>query len=400
MCSTITINKIDKTGPSISDAVVSPAEWSSEDGSVTVTAVDSGAGIKDYSFDGGATWQTSNIKTYTGNTSGIVIKVRDQVNNISTYGATLSIDKIDKTAPTISEVEVPPSSDWSTSDATITVYASDSQSGVKDYSFDNGATWQTSNTKIFTDNIRGIQIKVRDHAGNTAVYASVIDIDKIDKIAPEIHSVTGNPEVPVNTDVTLVVDASDTISGIAGYSFDGGETWQEANTKIFTANTSNIVIMVKDAAGNLTTYGETINITNIDRTGPEIPLIYEYMGLVYLYSGDEQVPDDYEVEPDTVSMQYKIGASGEWTDYNDETGIEIQRNQDVTVYARSFDAAGNASQETVKIFRADYAVYMETNTDGQVNSVSYTFPFDRSYRSDKSGWTFAFDSHIENPYSE
>ncbi len=298
MCSTITINKIDKTGPSISDAVVSPAEWSSEDGSVTVTAVDSGAGIKDYSFDGGATWQTSNIKTYTGNTSGIVIKVRDQVNNISTYGATLSIDKIDKTAPTISEVEVPPSSDWSTSDATITVYASDSQSGVKDYSFDNGATWQTSNTKIFTENIRGI------------------------------------------------------------------------------------------------------NITNIDRTGPEIPLIYEYMGLVYLYSGDEQVPDDYEVEPDTVSMQYKIGASGEWTDYNDETGIEIQRNQDVTVYARSFDAAGNASQETVKTFRADYAVYMETNTDGQVNSVSYTFPFDRSYRSDKSGWTFAFDSHIENPYSE
>lgn len=196
------------------------------------------------------------------------------------------------------------------------------------------------------------------------------------------------------------MEASDTLSGIAGYSFDGGETWQVSNTKVFTENISGIVVKVKDAVGNITTYGETINITNIDRTGPEMPFIYEYMGLVYLYPGDEQVPDDYEVEPDTVSMQYRIGETGEWTDYNDETGIEIQRNQDITVYARGFDEAGNASPAIFKTFRADYAVYSETNADGQVNSVSYTFPFDRSYRSDESGCFFAFDSHIENPYSE
>ena len=397
--STVTINKIDKTGPSISKAVVSPTAWSSGNGSVTVTATDSGAGIKDYSFDGGKTWQTSNTKTYAANASGIVVKVRDKANNISTYGTTLSITKIDKTAPTISKVTVSPSS-WSSGNGSVTVTATDGQSGIKDYSFDGGKTWQTSNTKSYANNTSNIVVKVRDNANNIATHSSTVSITKIDKTAPVIQSVSGNPDAPVNTDVTLVINASDALSGITGYSFDGGETWQAANTKVFTQNTSGIIVKVKDSAGNITTYGETINITNIDKTGPNTPFIYEYMGLVYLYPGDEQLPDDYETEPDTVSMQYRIGASGEWMDYNDETGIEIQRNQDVTVYARSFDAAGNASQEAVKTFRADYAVYSETNADGQVNSVSYTFPFDRSYRSDKSGWTFAFDSHIENPYSE
>ena len=68
---------------------------------------------------------------------------------------------------------------------------------------------------------------------------------------------------------------------------------RQANTKVFTQNTSGIIVKVKDSAGNITTYGETINITNIDKTGPNTPFIYEYMGLVYLYPGDEQIPVSY-----------------------------------------------------------------------------------------------------------
>ena len=68
-------------------------------------------------------------------------------------------------------------------------------------------------------------------------------------------------------DVTLKINATDSGSGIAsenGYSFDNGNTWQTSNSKTYTQNTSGIIVKVKDNAGNITTYGQTINIDKIN----------------------------------------------------------------------------------------------------------------------------------------
>ena len=60
------------------------------------------------------------------------------------------------------------------------------------YSFDGGNTWQASNEKTYTENVKNIVIKVKDQAGNITEY-SPISITKIDKKTPVINSVEGNP---------------------------------------------------------------------------------------------------------------------------------------------------------------------------------------------------------------
>lgn len=77
--------KMDKTLPQINNITGNPTEWTKENVTLTVNAEDaeSGLGNQAYSFDGGTTWQESNKKTYTENTNGIIIKVKDNVGNIS-----------------------------------------------------------------------------------------------------------------------------------------------------------------------------------------------------------------------------------------------------------------------------------------------------------------------------
>ena len=96
----IILSQFDHTVPTITSVTGNPSDWTKKDVTLTVSASDGESGLADlaYSFDGGATWQASASKTYTSNTNGIVIKVRDKVGNISTH-STINITKIDKTGP-------------------------------------------------------------------------------------------------------------------------------------------------------------------------------------------------------------------------------------------------------------------------------------------------------------
>lgn len=90
---------------------------------------------------------------------------------------------------------------------------------------------------------------------------------ELDDEAPKITKVEQNIKEKTKENVTLTIIATDEIVGLANkpYSFDGGTTWQESNTKEYTANTNGIEIKVKDKLGNIATYGTKINITNIDK---------------------------------------------------------------------------------------------------------------------------------------
>ena len=63
---------------------------------LTINAEDDKSGLEEraYSFDGGQTWQESNEKEYTENTSGIRIKVRDNIGNIREYSDEINITNI------------------------------------------------------------------------------------------------------------------------------------------------------------------------------------------------------------------------------------------------------------------------------------------------------------------
>lgn len=95
-----------------------------------------------------------------------------------------------------------------------------------------------------------------------------------DTTAPSISNVSISPTGITNGDVTVTVTASDA-SGIAatgGYSFDGGTTWQDGNSKVYSANTTIAAgqIQVKDKSGNTGSYGTQIDIANIDTDVPAL----------------------------------------------------------------------------------------------------------------------------------
>ena len=172
----------------------------------------------------------------------------------------------DDSAPSISSVSQNPAG-WTTEEVILTINTEDTIVGLEDkaYSFDGGITWQESNTKTYTENTNDIRIQVRDNLGNIAT-AETINIGQIDKTVPTITSITGNPANWTSENVTLIVNANDTISGLSAqaYSFDGGTTWQESNMKTYTENTNGITIKVRDNAGNIAT-ANTIDITKIRR---------------------------------------------------------------------------------------------------------------------------------------
>jgi hypothetical protein len=60
-------------------------------------------------------------------------------------------------------------------------------------------------------------------------------------------------------------------SGITGaaYSFDGGSTWETANTKVYTGNQT-VQIAIRDAVGNVAT--GSVTFSNIDRGVPTVTI--------------------------------------------------------------------------------------------------------------------------------
>jgi len=172
-CQAVKIDKVDNTSPTISSVTGNPSAWTNGNVTLKVNASDNLSGLNSqaaYSFDNGVTWQKESSKTYTGNTNNIIIKVKDNVGNITTY-PTIHITKIDKTAPT-AKMTVTPGVKSIKIDASG---SKDVESRIKTYYFsvDGGANWKTSTNSTYnfvnlTSSLYLVQVKVVDQAGNVS----------------------------------------------------------------------------------------------------------------------------------------------------------------------------------------------------------------------------------------
>ncbi len=262
----------DVTQPEISEIVKSNnVTPTNKNVKLTVTASDNvykEGGISKYSFDNGSSWQTSNIKEYTkdGTYTPKVIAKDLAGNNSDTQSVSKFI--IDKTAPKITQVNNPANGVWKNTNVTVKITATDNLSGVASYSFDNGSNWQTSNSKTYSSNgTYTITAKAKDNATNVSSAVSGGTV-KIDKSAPSVSTVSGNPTSWTKSDVTLTVIATDTGgSGVAYYSFDNGSTWQTSTTSEPFKTNQTVYIKVKDTAGNISAARQE-TISKIDKTAP------------------------------------------------------------------------------------------------------------------------------------
>ena len=361
------VNMIDKTVPSAPNVTANSTSWTNSNVTLTASSTDSQSGIAGYSFDGGATWQTENTKSFDTNQS-VDVYAKDNAGNISSV-STYNITNIDKGAPSVTGVSGNPSV-WTNEDVKLIVDGSvDTEAGLHSapYSFDNGITWQADNFKVFSSN-QTVNIKVRDALVNEKVLDTVV-ISKIDKKAPTLEVTTTSDA----ENITITAAAADSDSGVSLYSFDDGVSWQESNTFVAPKGTLNsIVVKVKDNAGNISE--KTVDLV--------LPEFYEENNLIGLYNPAYQ--------SDAV-LQYKIGEDGEWTNYT--VPFTVPLGEESIVYARVGESESVISK-TVTPDTSSIGTYTESNTDFSLAYKNVSFDFTRTYDSVDKKWFFATDSNV------
>lgn len=244
--------EVDKDAPVITISGNATA-WTKDDVTLTVSAVDSkdgkdGVGVAAYNWGDGwsavTTLKVSENKTYT-------VSVKDRVGNVAQESVV--VDKIDKTAPKITNVKVDPD-EWSNK-VSYEVIAEDSESGVKSYKMDDGA-WQDSNKFDVTDNKEHNFFAV-DNAGNESesVAATATKYDNKKPVVNSVDvtyggtSVSNDSYTTSNKKYEFTVDAKDDESGVKEYSIDS-VTWQDSSVFSLNGGTT-YYFYVKDNAGNV-----------------------------------------------------------------------------------------------------------------------------------------------------
>ena len=222
-------------------AVVHPSGCSSTpDGSITIT---SALGVS-FSFDNGTTWQVSN--TISGVPAGVYVVMAKDAVGCTAPASTLTLIST-TSALTQTATFVNPSACTATPNGAITIT---SALGVS-FSFDNGATWQLSNT--MTGLIEGDYIVKSKDAGGCIVSSLVSLVLIPNTVSQTVISVSPTNCIGIsNGSITI------TSSGGNEFSFDGGATWQTSNV-LNNAAAGNYTVMSKDLVGCIASTDYNLN---------------------------------------------------------------------------------------------------------------------------------------------
>ena len=215
-------------------------------GDITINA-NGGTGTLQYSIDNGATYQASN--TFSNLSPGSYNIVVQDANGCTTT-ATVNVSE-----PTVVVVSGTPVTDVNCNGAnngSITINANGG-TGTLQYSIDNGATYQSSNS--FSNLSPGsYNIVVQDANGCTATTTASIT-------EPTAIVISGTPVTDVNcngaNNGSIIINANGG-TGTLLYSIDNGATYQAGNT-FSSLSPGSYNIVVQDANGCTTT--TTANIT-------------------------------------------------------------------------------------------------------------------------------------------
>ena len=367
---TINITKIDKKGP----VVNVETEATSNKLMVTITSSsDEGIGMETtptYTYY--LTTNGDELETMTGEPSTELTKTYTELKQNTTYylkvEAQDKLGNVSKTYKTVTTGSLDASSKdltitdpvWSAKTASVTItnnssYKMEYQIVKSGTAFDQNGTWQQVQTAQET--ITGLVNKDTIYARLTdGINVSGTIIKEIkDETEPTV-TVEGNSDEWTKEDITLMVTAQDTESGLPTecYSFDGGVTWQAGNTKVYEQNTAGIVIKVKDEAGNVATY-DTIDITKIDKEGPSITL--EETGTTTRETTVGVTASDGGVGmEETPTYTYYIKQEGE-TDYRKEIEIQevrhtfenLKAGTKYLVKVEVQDTLGNVGEQEIEI---------------------------------------------------
>lgn len=288
----------------------------------------------------------------------------------------IEIDKLDNTAPTITDAKqssVPP---YNT--ASVMITANDEHpvlgagSGIVEYAISSTDTtpatgWQTSNRFTVPGN-GTYYLWAKDAVGNVTTNKFAYTVDSMDDIPPTPPVITKSPDVPWTTsDITVEIGGSTDPDGIGvkeyQYQLNGG-SWAVYNAPFTISETTEIKAKAIDMAGNESDI--TTAHANIDRINPSgtfssatewtnRPVIISFTGTDTGGAGVKRVR--------------LVG--GEWVD-GDTTTQEVAVNG--TYKFEVEDNAGNTALVTHTIENIDFRA-------PDVSKISFTKPQDSFFRS-------------------
>ena len=235
------------------------------------------------------------------------------------YSALVSYNVTDIDAP---EVEVQYSTtELTNKDVVVTLTADEELQSIDGFNRINGKKYQKSyaaNTKESID--------VYDLSGNRTTVE--VNISNIDKTVPEVKATYSTKEL-TNGSVEVTLTANEDVRSVSGFTKVDNRTYK----KTYISNAKEDVT-VYDIAGNKTVV--TVEVTNIDKTAPEVKATYSTKEITY---------DAVEV---TLTANENVQAIEGFTKVDDRTYKKtFAKNTDINVDV--FDIAGNKTVVNISI---------------------------------------------------
>lgn len=336
-----------------SNATGIPSGWATTPVSVTIDATDvaggSGVGAVYYRIGGGSAQRYSAPVVFSSDgVFGFQYWAVDGFNNAETpHAATVRVDC--NSPSTVAS----PSAEWRSSDAVVTLDATDTASGVAGTLVSlNGAAMAhyVGPLSVSAEGTTTLTFRSNDVAGNAETTRTALV--RIDKTAPET---TAPADASYIGTATIPLAATDAISGVAStrWSLDGGAARTGDTAVARQAGSHTLEFASADKAGNVeTTKSVSFTITEPDDTAP----ITSVFGL----------PSEWWSEPVTFSLvatdpggwglrgiRYRVGAS-EWATYT--APVTVAEEGDVPIEYYAVDLAGNAEQVQTAVAHVDLSL--------------------------------------------
>ena len=361
---------------------------------VTLTATDSGTGVANtfYQVDSGPTQNYSGPFTVAGDGNHQIVywSVDLAGHTEAQHFFTLKVDGV---APStaISSTGTNGWNLWRTSAVQVTLWPSDSRSGVAAtyYTVDGGPT-QTYSGPFMVDGSAVHQVNYWsvDNVGNTEVQKSE-DV-KIDKEGPTSESslsgTQGNNDY-FKGSVQVTLTASDSVSGLAtsgiSYKIDNGTLKSYSFPFTVSGNGAHTVsVWSQDMAGNITPTTITINI---DSTAPVTQAtLAGTQGSNGWYTQEAQVTLSATDTPSGVETTYYKLDDGAQQTYS--TPFSISDSAYHTIIYWSVDRAGNTESQRSMLIKVDSVA------PSSQASASSTWRYDDWYQSPAQIYINATDS--------
>ncbi|MBR2508681.1 MAG: C10 family peptidase, partial [Lentisphaeria bacterium] len=315
------VTNIDKIAPTL-EISGNPVEWTNQDVVLSAAVSD---GFIEY-FDG-TNWIGGENMIVAENGT-YKFRVTDEAGNVTEKSVT--VDKIDKIAPVIGNIRVDKTSLTNTDVIVRADFSDNICLDRQEYRIDDGE-WMIYDGKVVMETNGMVYFRAYDLFGHET--NAQYEITNIDKIAPTLE-ISGNPVEWTNQDVVLSAAVSD---GFIEY-FDGTD-WIGGENMIVSEN-GTYKFRVTDEAGNVTE--KSVTVDKIDKVHPVIS---------WNISPDKITNQDValtaSVNEDDCIFLYSFDDYC-WFDYSD---LSICEN--IVVYFKTIDKAGNVTKESVSVENID-----------------------------------------------